>query len=71
MTVKELIEKIDKTIERKIMNTGSMGAEPVIVTLVLSDEEREKFYGIEKYDSEHYSWEFDGNELTISYVEDC
>lgn len=69
--MKNLINKIDTAIEINIMETGRMGTEPVTVVLVLSDEEREKFYDIEKYDSPHYSWEFDGNELTISYVEDC
>ena len=69
--MEKLINKIDTAIEIKIMETGRMGTESVTVVLVLTDAERQEFYDIEKYNSEHYSWEFEGNELTISYVEDC
>ena len=65
-----LMERIDREIERKMMDTGRMGTETVTVEIHLSDEEKEMFREIEKYDSEHYFWEFDGNELTISYTEE-
>ena len=65
-----LMERIDREIERKMMDTGRMGTETVTAEIHLSDEEKEVFREIEKYDSEHYFWEFDGNELTISYTEE-
>lgn len=65
-----LMERIDREIERKMMDTGRMGTETVTAEIHLSDEEKEMFREIEKYDSEHYFWSFDGNELTISYAEE-
>lgn len=66
----KLIERIDKEIEKKMMATGAMGSETVSVFVDLTDEEKELFYDIDKYDGKHYSWDFDGNELCISYTED-
>lgn len=68
--MKELIEKIDGEIERKIMEKGLRGTDQVKVTLCLTNEEKELFSEIDKYDNGHYWWEFDGNELYISYTED-
>ena len=65
-----LMERIDREIERKMMDTGRMGTETVTVSMNLTDEEKDLFNGIDKYDSEHYFWELDENELTISYTED-
>lgn len=65
-----LIERIDREIERKMMDTGRMGTETVTVSMNLTDEEKDLFHGIDKYDSEHYFWELDGSELTISYTEE-
>lgn len=65
-----LMERIDREIERKMMDTGRMGTETVTVSVSLTDEEKNLFHDIEKYDSEHYFWEFDENELTISYAEE-
>lgn len=65
-----LMERIDREIERKMMDTGRMGMETVTVSMNLTDEEKDLFHGIDKYDCEHYFWEFDGNELTISYTEE-
>lgn len=65
-----LIERIDREIERKMMDTGRMGTETVTVSMNLTDEEKDLFHGIDKYDSEHYFWELDENELTISYTEE-
>lgn len=66
-----LMKKIDGLIDRKILNTGKMGTEEVTITLILTDEEKEIFYDIKKYEKENYWWEFiDGNNLRISYVED-
>lgn len=66
----KLMERIDREIERKMMDTGRMGMETVTVEVHLSDEDKELFYSIKKYDSEHYFWSLDGNELTISYTEE-
>ena len=65
-----LMERIDREIERKMMDTGRMGTETITVEIHLSNEEKEMFREIEKYDSEHYFWELDENELTISYTEE-
>lgn len=65
-----LIERIDREIERKMMDTGRMGTETVTVSMNLTDEEKDLFHGIDKYDSEHYFWELDESELTISYTEE-
>ena len=66
----KLIDRIDRAIEKEMMDTGRMGTETVTVSMNLTDEEKDLFHDIEKYDSEHYFWEFEGNELTISYTED-
>lgn len=66
----KLIERIDKAIEKKISDTGCMGTETVTVFVMMTDEEKEIFHDIDKYDSEHYFWEIDGNELIISYTEE-
>lgn len=65
-----LIEKIDRAIEEKAMKTGRMGTESVSVSLDLTVEEIDTFDNIDKYDNEHYWWEFEGNTLNISYTED-
>ena len=36
----------------------------------LTDAEKEEFLNCEEYDSKNYWWEFSGNELTITYVEE-
>ena len=66
----EIMKKIDKAIERKMMETGAMGTEAVTVKINLTGEEKEEFLNCEKYDADNYSWEFDGEELIISYTED-
>ena len=68
--IDRLMERIDREIERKMMDTGRMGTETVTVSMNLTDEEKDLFHGIDKYDSEHYFWELDENELTISYTEE-
>ena len=67
----KLIDRIDRAIEKEMMGTGRMGTETVTVSMNLTDEEKDLFHSIDKYDSEHYFWEFDGNELTISYTEEA
>ena len=64
------MKKIDKAIERKMMETGAMGTEPVTVRIKLTAEEREQFLSCDKYDSVNYVWEFNGEELIISYTEE-
>ena len=67
---RESYEKIDDVIENKMMETGAMGTEPVTVRIKLTAEEREQFLSCDKYDSVNYFWEFDGEELIISYTEE-
>lgn len=64
------MKKIDKEIEKKMMETGKMGTETITVEINLTPEEKEEFLNCEKYNSRNYSWEFDGNTLVISYVEE-
>lgn len=66
----KLIDRIDRAIEKEMMGTGRMGTETVTVSMNLTDEEKDLFHDIEKYDSEQYFWEFEENELTISYTEE-
>ena len=64
------MNKIDKAIEKKMMETGKMGTETVTTEINLTPEEKDKFLNCEKYDSVNYSWEFDGKKLIISYAEE-
>lgn len=64
------MKKIDDAIEKKMMESGALGTEPVTVRIKLTAEEREQFLSCDKYDSENYSWEFEGNTLIISYTEE-
>lgn len=65
-----LERKIDRVIEKEAIKTGKMGTEPVIVEMTLTSGEIEEFRNLEKYDSEHYFWEIEGNTLRISYAEE-
>ena len=62
------MKKIDDAIEKKMMESGAMRTEPVTVRIKLTEEEREQFLSCDKYDSVNYFWEFDGEELIISYT---
>lgn len=66
----ELIEKIDKTINNKAEKFGVMGTEQISVSIELTDEEKELFFEIDKYDTENYFYSFNGNVLDISYTEE-
>lgn len=68
--MERLMERIDETIEKEQMRTGASGAELVRVEITLTDEEKELFQDIDKYDSEHYFWEIEENKLLISYAEE-
>lgn len=67
---RKAMKKIDDAIEKKMMESGAMGTEPVTVRIKLTPEEKEKFLNCEKYDSNNYSWEFEANMLIISYTEE-
>lgn len=64
------MNKINKAIEKKMMETGKMGTETVTTEINLTPEEKDEFLNCEKYDSVNYSWEFDGKKLIISYAEE-
>lgn len=64
------MKKIDDAIEKKMIESGAMGTEPVTVRIKLTAEEREQFLSCDKYDSVNCVWEFDGEELIISYTEE-
>lgn len=65
------MKKIDEAIEKKMLESGVMGTETVTVRIDLTAEEKEAFINCEKYDSKNYFWEFDGEELVISYTEEA
>lgn len=65
----KLMKKIDKTINNKAKKFGIMGTEQVSVSIELTDEEKEVFFEIDKYDMGNYFYSFDGNVLDISYTE--
>ena len=64
------MKKIDDAIEKKMIESGAMGTEPVTVRIKLTAEEREQFLSCDKYDSVNYVWEFGGEDLIISYTEE-
>lgn len=70
INTEKLITKIDKSLEKKAMETGKMGTESVSVTMELTEEEKEKFMILDGYDDSHYWWEFDDLTLNITYTED-
>ena len=65
-----LQEKIKKMIEKEAMKIGIMGTESCTVTLTLTDAEKAEFLNLDDFDSNNYWWDFDGNELTITYTEE-
>jgi len=64
----ELIERIEDAIEEKAMKYGFMGDETVSITLTFTDEELDTFKKMD-LDEDHYTFEIEGNEVTISYIE--
>lgn len=64
------MKKIDDAIEKKMMESGATGTETVTVKINLTEKGKEEFLNCEKYDSVNYFWEFDGEELIISYTEE-
>jgi hypothetical protein len=68
--MKTLKEKIERAIDKKALKHGIMGTESCTVTLTLTDAEKAEFLNLDDFDSNNYWWEFDGNELTITYTEE-
>ena len=66
--MKNLFNRINKEIEKEMMETGRMGTERVSVVITLNEEELQEWENL-KLD-EHYSWEIDGNSLSITYTEE-
>lgn len=64
------MKKIDELINKRAMETGKMGFEPVTVHVKLTDAEVDEFFNSEKYFTPHYSWWFFERVLEITYVED-
>jgi len=65
----ELIERIEEAIEDKQIRYGFMGDETVSITLILTNEELEAFQEID-LDEDHYTFEIEGNKVTINYTEE-
>ena len=67
--INELTEKIKSAIEEKAMKYGFMGDETVSITLTLTDEELDTFKKMD-LDEDHYTFEIEGNEVDIGYMEE-
>lgn len=65
----ELIERIEDAIEDKQIRYGFMGDETVSITLTFTDEELDTFKKMD-LDEDHYTFEIEGNEVTINYTEE-
>ena len=65
----ELIERIEDAIEEKAMKYEFMGNELINITLTLTNEELEAFQEID-LDEDHYTFEIEGNKVTINYTEE-
>ena len=68
--MRELIEMIERAIEREIERKGAIGTESVSVKLELTDEELDIFRNIDLFDTENYAWEIEDNNLYITYTEE-
>ena len=66
--MKELKERIEKEIEKKVMKDGAMGTETVSITMTLTNDEMKEFKKIDF--NNHYSFDVEGNEVTVNYVEE-
>ena len=64
----ELTERIEDAIEEKAMKYEFMGNELINITLTLTDEELDTFKKMD-LDEDHYTFEIEGNEVNIGYME--
>ena len=67
----EMKNRIESAISEEMKKNDKVGAEPVSSKLILTLDEKVTF--IERVADEldeHYWWEFDGNELTVNYIEE-
>jgi len=68
----EMKNRIESAISEEMKKNDKVGAEPVSSKLILTLDEKVTF--IERVADEldeHYWWEFDGNELTVNYIEEA
>ena len=62
------VERLERAIEEKRMATGAMGTEVTSVTIKVTKEEIDEI--IEAIEgNEHYNWEFEEDEITVTYTE--
>ena len=62
------VERMERAIEEKRMTTGAMGTEVTSVTIKATKEEIDEI--IEAIEgNEHYNWEFEEDEITVTYTE--
>ena len=62
------VERMERAIEEKRMTTGAMGVEATSVTIKATKEEIDEI--IEAIEgNEHYNWEFEEDEITVTYTE--
>lgn len=67
----EMKDRIESVIKEEMMKANETGTEPTTVKLILTLDEKVTF--IERVADEldeYFWWEFDGNELTVSYIEE-
>lgn len=63
-----IMNKIEKEIEDERMKYGIMGTETATIIIKVTESEKEEFLNLEL--NEHWWYEIEDNELTVSYTED-
>lgn len=70
MTTTNIQERIITALEEKAMKFCIMGTETCTVTLDVTEEEKGEFLDLEEFEKDCYFYEFDGNQLVVSYTEE-
>jgi predicted DNA-binding protein len=65
----DLIEKIERAIEKQAMQSQKMGTEDITTKIELSEIEIETFKTTEEFDGNMYFWEIENNTLIITKSE--
>lgn len=64
-----MIEKVKAAIEKKAVQTGSMGTENVSILLKITEAERLEFLEESEQLDEHWNWDIGDSELHVIYTE--
>lgn len=63
-----MLERIISEIEKKALETDPMDLEDVNISLKITDAEKKEFLKESNQLNDHYFWQFDGDELFVSYM---